>query len=345
MSPAFIPHYQWSVALGGMALLWSFVWVRPRFGMFPALFLSFLCLNAIWVWVWVENRYYTINPYDQMALRYFSADSLARALLILVPLMLLNRAQRIHGILAAKIFAVLNSIIVLMGFILHRCAAENSCGGLGNPSIMVGLSVCILPLIASWPITILVTVAAIVSKSSIAIGLLAVYFAWGLTKHSKTLAAIAFTAPFYLGSIFLGKELFNSSDRFMIWAYMMKAWATPWNAIAGTGWGTYHVFSINLQKATELRSNSHWNAMHNDWLQMVFECGVIGGALMIGTYFTAIKRCFLKEEYAVLFSLVLYGIYMGANPALHHALPSLFGAWLIVHALKKNQLKEPLCLA
>ncbi len=342
MSATFLPHYLWAATLGASMFLWCFYWVRPRFGIFASSLLAYLCASSIWVWVWVENRYYPIAPYDQMALRYFAADSLARALVLLVPLMLLNKAQRLKGITIAKSFAVLNSVFVILGAITHGCVAENSCGGIGNPSIMVGLSVCILPFMA-WPSMVVVALAVVLSKSSIAFGLMAIFLAWKFFKDSRILAGIAFCATFAIGAVMLGTELINSSDRFAVWAYMMPKWAAWWNVFTGTGWGTYHVFSINLQKANEFRLPGHWNTLHNDWLQMVFECGLAGALLMLGTYFTAIRRTFFKGDDELLASLVLFGIYIGANPALHHAIPSLFGAWLIVHALK-TPTKEHLCL-
>ncbi len=346
MNPIYFPHYAWAIVLALSLCGWCAAWVKPHFGAPAAALLGYLSLNAIWVWVWVENRYYSLNPYDQTALRYFAADSLVRCLALLVPMMLLAEYPallRNNGKLMAKIFVAVNSLLVLASFVSSRCREVNSCGGTGNPSIMVGLSVCLLPMIIrswrrDWVFFILVAMAVLISKSSVALGLLALYGAYlFLNKRAYIFAIGAVPLPLIAGYFLLGgKELFNSSDRFMIWQYMMSRWATWWNMAGGTGWGTYHVFSINLQNATHLRDGSWWDTLHNDWLQMIFECGLAGGALMVATYLHAFWRTVKAKDFALAGSIFLYGIYMGANPALHHAFPALFGAWLFVSALKKE---------
>lgn len=339
MNLVYFPHYQWAIILGASLLAWCLFWVRPRFGNLGAAFLGYLGLSGIWCWVWVENRYYEIIPYDQMALRYFASDSVSRLMLVLVPAVCFaaNKKNFFHlGVLGAKVFVVVNSLLSFAGFLIHRCKVDVSCGGLGNPSIMIGLSVCLLPVINSIPVTILVSAAVLVSKSSVALGLLAIYLAFLLWKRSKALGFAAFIAPFVFGYFYIGENLTHSSDRTVIWNYMMSKWATVWNLFTGTGWGTYHVFSINLQRASDLRISAHWNTLHNDWLQMVFECGIFGSLLMLGTYFDALRTMLRRREFTVAASIILYGIYMGANPALHHAIPSLFGVWLFVYALKRS---------
>lgn len=343
-----MPHYEWALILGACFVLWCIGWVRPRYGISGSALLGYLGLSSIWTWIWVENRYFSINPYDQTALRYFSADSFARSLILLVPLILFSESASFFklGINAIKAFVVANSLWVIGSFLATGCIVNNSCGGVGNPSIMVGLSVCLLPLVPSLPILGVVSLAVLASKSSVALGLLAIHLAYFfLNKNAYFFAAIMSPIPLVAGYFFIGwKELINSSDRFVIWNYMMPKWATFWNWITGTGWGTYHVISINLQKVEDLRIDHYWDTLHNDWLQMVFECGIIGGILMISTYLNALFKTFVRREFAVTMSILLFGIYMGVNPALHHAIPSLFGAWLFIYALKQPN-RSSLCLS
>jgi hypothetical protein len=349
MSASYTPHYHWAIMLAVSLGFFSWQWVAPRYGGLASLLFGYLSLSAIWVWVWVENRYVTVNPYDQMALRYFAADSLARLLALLFPLMML--AERRHnfllfGELLAGIFVNINSLSILYTFVRTGCHETNQCGGLGNPSIMVGLMVCLLPIvIRSWKaqrVTLGLAVAAVLlSKSSVALGLLGLYLLYSFVRkfpRYKYAGLLLPALPLLAGALLLGKqELFNSSDRFALWAYMMPKWATPWNLAMGTGWGTYHVFSINLQSIQGFAPGSYWNTLHNDWLQMIFEGGLVGAFLLALTYLFSVWRMVEAKEWGFVASLILFGIYMGVNPALHHAIPSLFGAWIFLYALKRRQ--------
>lgn len=348
MRPAYFPHDQWALFLGAAICLWSYYWVKPNFGAFAAGLLGYLSLSSIFTWVFVENRYLTINPYDQMALRYFSTDSIARMLIILVPLFLFSERKsqfELAGNIFFKMFLYANSMWVLLSFLIHHCKHSNSCGGIGNPSIIIGASVCMLPAIVpawrkEWYLVALVAISVLLSKSSVALGLLGVYLAYLLLQERLYwLVALLAPLPLIAGHFMLGdRMLFSSGDRFMIWSYMMPKWATWQNLPFGTGFGTYHVFSINLQAVQKVASGSYWNTLHNDWLQMLFEGGVIGGMLMVGTYFSALYRTMAREKFSIAMSILLFGIYLGVNPGLHHAIPSLFGAWLFICALKRAPL-------
>lgn len=173
-------HYQWTFAIviASASLLWHFF--RPRFGKIPTAFLAYALISCIWVWSFRDNRYVSVNPYDQTALRYFTADSLLKAALVIFPLSYLSDDKTLFyvlGRLLAGAFAILNSLVVITQFLFLGCDANNSCGGLvGNPSISLGLTVCMLPLIGACPIWALVALAVLISKSSIAVGLLAIFF-------------------------------------------------------------------------------------------------------------------------------------------------------------------------
>lgn len=157
-----------------------------------------------------------------------------------------------------------------------------------------------------------------------------------MRKNAPLLLGIVFALVVFGASYSLlgGAELFNSSDRFKVWSYMMAKWAHPQNILFGTGIGTYHVFSINLQHAGNLAPGSYWSRMHNEWLQFVFETGIVGSLAFVSTYVLAIHAAIKDRLYDLAFALFLFGIYMGANSALHHAPPAIFGAWLLICALR-----------
>jgi hypothetical protein len=346
VSADYLPHYHWAALLAVSVLVWCWQWVKPRYGLAAAALLGYAALSSVWVWVFVQNRYVTIDPYNQMALRYFSCDSIARLFLLLVPLMALaeNRlTMLLMGEIFTGLFVTVNSLMVISTLVFSGCGSLN-CGGLGNPSIMVGAVVCALPLVvklpSQWPLLLLAGISVLASQSSVALGLFGIYLAYAIYQWNPRLfgvAACASVLPLGVGALKIGMgTLFSSGDRFPLWGFMISKWAAPWNILAGTGLGTYHVFSINLQAAGGFHPEYYWNTLHNDWLQMLFEGGLIGAFLIVATYFAALKRALLDSDKRIAMSLILYGIYMGVNPALHHAIPALFGAWLFLYALKRQ---------
>ncbi len=344
-------HYQYTAVLALSAFFFCNNWVKPRFGIPASLLLAFCAYSAIWVWAFVQNRYVNVDPYNQMALRYFAADSIAKIMLICVPMMLLaeNRQRMLLlGEIACSTFVVGNSAVALWE--ARNGCTGLTCGGLiGNPSISMGLMVCILPVFIrswkQWPILVMACLAVFLSKSSIAVGLLAAYAClysvsmirkspkWLLFPFFAT-AAIFSIAHYAIG----GKELLNDSDRFMVWKEMLYHWNVPGNFHFGTGIGTYHVFSINLQQINHIAGSMWWNTLHNDWLQMLFECGVVGVSLLIFSYCSALRKIWREKNWPISISIILYGIYMALDPALHNPVPILFGVWLFTYALRRDNL-------
>lgn len=141
------------------------------------------------------------------------------------------------------------------------------------------------------------------------------------------------------GFFLQGMNLFNTSDRWKIWSFMLARWNTAENLPFGTGWGTYHVFSINLQEYGKIPTNTHWNTLHNNWLQFLFEMGWTGLVLSLFVYLSAVLAAVRKKDKGILMGLILYGLFMAMNPALNFAYPALFGAWLFLLALRRDSLQ------
>ena len=342
---------QYAAVTALCVFLFCYKWVAPRFGNIAALLLGTSAGSSIWFWLFVQNRYVTIEPYKQMALRYFAADSIAKIMLIAVPLMVLSENRLtflLFGELAASFFVVGSSLFSLYEAARYGCNGLTCGGFIGNPSISMGLMVCMLPVFIrswkrQWPVLALAAAAVFVSGSSIALGLLAAYvglslFPWRFDFPKMSLAAAASLAVMFVGKLALGSEFANDSDRFKIWRFMMERWSAPWNLLFGTGLGTYHVFSINLQKIPKFEvvvPGGWWNTLHNDFLQQLFECGIVGGLLLLATYGSALRKVIKERDWYIALSVALFGIYMSLDPALHNPLPVLFGAWLFIYALRK----------
>lgn len=359
-------YYQWTAALLIPTIIFLYSWVRPRFGLSASLLLGACLYSAIFTWCFKDNRYISIDFYNQTALRYFACDSAAKIMIILIPMMLFadkRLSMLFTGEILASLFVVGNSLASLyQRFKLGECNGL-TCGGLvGNPSISMGIMVCMLPIFVrswrQWPILLLASLAVFASKSSVAVGLLAAYAVLFFVPKTLKLnpiswvfgtflveAGAAIVLIFGTAKYAVGKELLNDSDRFMIWKFMWDRWRAPGNLLTGTGLGTYHVIGINLQNFLDpdtgklihqVGGQMHWVTLHNDFLQMLFECGVIGLFLLFSTYCAALFKVVREKEFGIAISIVLYGLYMCMDPALHNPVPVLFGAWLFTYALRQN---------
>lgn len=361
---------------------WCVYWVVPKFGFFPGALFCYMGLNSIWIWLFKHNRYEflcvsdvrkpgcllnenglpMLDAYTQQALHFHAADSFLKAMIFLVPLMIFatTNAEKYkwYGVMIAWFAVAINSGLIIVRYILGYCAGENTCGGfIGNPSLSASVMVCALPFflgtrkIFIFPI---VAVAVVLSESSIALGLLCVFIFSFLfrsqSRLTRSLSLAALVCVPIIGYIMLGDRLLFTSGRLGIWKLMLGSWLNnSGNYTFGTGWGTYRVFSINLEDHAEFAIGSvhrWWSWLHNDWIEnFLFETGVVGFVLAAITYTVAVLKSALKERHMepaqpdVTLSLVLYGIFMALNPALHYPVPMVFGAWLFVLALRRNPLQ------
>jgi hypothetical protein len=346
---------QWTVVALLASFAFCFGWVRPRFGSLVSLLFLASIGSAIMVWLPDNNRYAPIEPYLQTNLKLFACEAAAKIMIVLLPFMLFveRRARyRYYGEIAARWFVILNAAWICVSALQGCRALENSCSGIiGNPSICVGLMVAMLPIFIGdwrddWWVLGLTALAVFLSKSSIGVGLLAVYGLVAFSRKNLHLGLGFFGAVFGVGAWLLKKQLFHDSDRFRTWSFIMHRWPTPQNLAFGTGLGTYHVWSMDLQEYgfhqypnSFIGTQYWWNTLHNEFLQFFFECGLVSGLLFLAVYLLALKRSFFSDQ-GLFLSVLLFGCYMFLDPALHQPLPALFGAWLFTLALRQPNLTE-----
>lgn len=318
-----------------------------RFGMACGAMLGYLALSTVWV-IAADSRYTTLNPYDLMALRYYSSESLIKLLLVSLPFLALGGSRydvRGIGRFLVVVFCLVSLWQVFWEASWHGCAVLNSCGGaLKNPSLNDAMMAVCLPILEAvfpfgWAFVIPVALASMLGKSAIGTGMCALYVTmtlWGKGLYGRLSIMAAIPTIILTGYLTHGhKSFFDSSGRFQMWVFFMKLWAVNWrNWLTGTGFGTFGIFSNNLQQAFKTNPSDWWIWMHNDWLQMAFECGIVGLAIMIWLYITCLIKLYIQGRAAPeLKSLLLFGVMMGCEYSLHIAPCCLFAAWIAAIAL------------
>lgn len=341
-------HSHWFVLATACALLINFDYIRPRIGWFAATTISVVVISGIWYWLWRDNRYaYLKNPHDALAMRYFAADSVLKLYLVIVAILAIPNTRdqyKACGRAGALVFCTLNGLVVLYQFASHYCVVENSCGALlGNPSMNSSLMACAMPLLFNlpkqikWP-AIAITVASIfAAKSSIAMGILALELCvWAILVRPSLLWFVPL--PIVLGGIYVGPGFFSSTGRAEMWIFFISKWYTNKDHyLYGTGLGTFKVFATNLQDYFQLHAHNIWIWMHSDWLQTVFELGILGTVSLAGLYLYTLWVAYKDKLHCELTAMMGFGAFMLLNYPLHLAFSSFFGAWLTVTILSKRR--------
>lgn len=91
--------------------------------------------------------------------------------------------------------------------------------------------------------------------------------------------------------------LLNGGERLAVWhRYMAWWWDQGWPVILfGTGLGSFTWLNLVIDKFKE----PHFIQMHNDWLQITFELGLVGVGLVVAAFVTAIRRAWREFPLAV----------------------------------------------
>lgn len=351
---------QWFLLVALFTFLACAFPVRRVVGSLAASTILYFFLTAENVWLNPLSSYSNITPYDLLGLRQFATDSIMKFVVVVSPMLYLasqnRRALAAYGTIAAAVFCLLDPLFSVAQLVLSpdRCRGENTCGGIiGNPSMNACFLVVLLPIAlkaldvwAKVAAAVLVVFVVLISKASIPIGLLVALvalMALGLTnRRTAAIAIICSPLLLLLGRWLLGSELLNSGDRLLMWKFFLSKWNVVSNWIFGTGYGTFGVFSINVQKHFHMRDNGWWIWIHNDWLQELFEVGLVGLLLMAATYLRALLLLVKERLLHEAVSLILYGLMMLMNYPAHLAPTAAFGAWLAVVALSSKQRIFPL---
>jgi O-antigen ligase len=155
-----------------------------------------------------------------------------------------------------------------------------------------------------------------------------------------------------LGKHFMGSKFGVDSGRFGIWRATMSWWMgkvppevmvppPEHNQLLGTGLGSYFVLGPNVQIRVMHQYSDHLFWMHNDFLQIMFEQGIVGlglFVLMAIFVFRYAGRSALKSGSGwVHASLAAYAMTCLGNFPMHLPVPAFLGAFLVVYAFRADR--------
>ncbi len=142
---------------------------------------------------------------------------------------------------------------------------------------------------------------------SVGVGGLCLCLSILLVRGRKYLYLILIPGLLFLFAMLTDKHLFNDSLRFVCWRWSMDYWRELplFNHLFGTGLGTFQILGPMIQIITKNMAGNWYVEMHNDWLQCLFELGVVGLTTALVTFFYLTWK--VRSNRFLLSSVLTYG--------------------------------------
>lgn len=282
--------------------------------------------------VWGQSRYYTEEPATQLVIRTSAGYFLVTLLLFTVLFSWLKKKHIRDLEDAFGWLGFANAVLVLGQWVY----GSPILGGLfKNPSMSGCLIAITLPLFyriapRRWMVLFAVT-AILIQGRNIPIGLLVLVTCVRLIPDCRVLALpiLAFLAsmPMWMNRVLL-------NGRLETWTVSMKWWWANANHWFGMGPGTSLYWLPEIERRQYLRENWFF-IMHSDWLQILFEQGIIGFVCAALVYVVAIKKS--AQRRTLFASLVGYGTCAAVNFPLYLPSHALLGGVLVASALRRDE--------
>lgn len=231
----------------------------------------------------IITTFFHYKPLNISTLQIDESAAKAVILLLLIPALVMFMSDRE--------FKILKKIIMILAFLNSLILVKFGYGMMGAHSFDTAFIAMVLPAMipAKWKwhsfIWIGVPIGAILySTGSTAFLILAACaFVWMLTKKKYLMACSSTSLVIGVGWYVAGN--FTSSGRIEAWQYFMEHWFKFFNHYWGTGLGTFQWIGPLMQMKEELlfqdQTSRYFLWMHNDYLQILFEGGIIGLGLFL----------------------------------------------------------------
>lgn len=205
-------------------------------------------------------------------------------------------------------------------------------GLLLNASMSGCLNAAIFPLLnpkekALWW---LVLISIVVTGRGLPIAVLcAAVSAWLLLnrRYKQLLGAVVASAV--VAVVVKGANLFHPRGRDVIWIASYKYFREHLSQLFGCGLGGFYVFGNHFNTG----DSTIFVWMHSDWMQTIFEQGLVGFTAVVLMYLHALRRT--RKTPQLFAALVGFGAFAVANMPLRYPIAGIFGAVLIRWAFEK----------
>lgn len=271
---------------------------------------------------------HTAFPDWQLALTNAIDSSSAFALvlfLLYIPAVRALSIQTWRGVFQAAV--VVNALALISSTLL----STHPQGLLMNLSMSGCLSATLLPLCGRRPwVACLVLASVFFARHSLPVATLCVILGvYAIRTRRWSMLGLGLSMSVGILAFVGIHGIFDTSGRWITWRDSMHFWQSA-NPFFGLGTGTYFLLGPML---TSPRGEI-FPFMHSDYLQVLFEQGIIGLGLLLLLYGVALWRS--RRRSPLFYSLVGYGAYGGANMPMRYPLTALLGVFLLHWAFQKE---------
>lgn len=319
-----LPNISYAItAILSLCFVYNF---NRKFGLSLALCLAWMLFSALNVFAFPQS------PYDSFGSLWVASCAWASAstvVTVFLNLYVLRTFDISRWFTIFRCIAITNAIYMLTSLLWGEPS-----GFLLNPSMSGCFNACVLPFFfypgkpcKKIPVILLV-LSILATHKNQPIALLFLVLGVKLLRRrlwKETLAAIILSVG--VGKYLIGKMLFNPEGRTEVWRDSFHFWKDYVNPWFGTGLGTFYFIGPALT-AEKYKIGFIW--LHSDWLQVLFEMGLVGALLFVAAYIQALCRSW--NEHRLFTSLIAFGAFGIANFPMHNPISGFFGLLLILSA-------------
>lgn len=158
-------------------------------------------------------------------------------------------------------------------------------------------------------------------------------------KNRIFVALIVLLIITLMATIFV-PSLFFDSGRFVIWK-MVADWSVQHNTLKewllGYGNGSYFMWGPAIQKETGVHVTEWWIWCHNDWLQVIFEQGIIGFGFYVWLFLDTLIGFHDHNKPYLTVALISFGVSSFFNFNVHLGSTAILGGLLMASMRYKNE--------
>jgi O-antigen ligase len=129
-------------------------------------------------------------------------------------------------------------------------------------------------------------------------------------------------------------RLLNDSNRIDFYKIVINDFINNRNIYFGTGTGTFNVYSIGMQIVNNFMIKQWFMWCHSDWLQILYENGIIGILLALYVLVSALIKS--RKNLALVSAISAYASAMIFSYPLHYAHTALLACFLILLAFSEK---------
>jgi len=345
---------RWSLLIAFLSIVYAFQ-ISKRLHWTVVLPIVSTLLSCAWIFSWKHNQYLYYFPGHKLGLKYMAAENAATFLLMLTTLTLMTVSNLRKLVFLFGYLGFANSIYILGGFF----AGYDSYWRVGFITSNASMDACFIA--ATYPILIHKTwddhspwtlawaippLAAIIltdtSMGLASLGVVIFVMTYRLVTKGdnrpwvKSSLGVLFVALSLSLTFSTWTGLVDSSGRGPIWNQAYIFWKANANYLFGMGQGSTIVFLPFIQKhiGGSGFTDGVFGWLHNDWLQLIFEQGIIGFSAFALCFGAAFKRA--ANSSFLLPVIFVCGFYASGNWPIHFSLHAFFFLLIVVYCFRED---------